>query len=72
NYYAVLAYMDNTTWIASSKEQLQNILYTATTFYKLTNIKINLNKLVLTIFNSTNTPNITFNETTIEGIKPKQ
>src|SRR5205085_11181827 len=36
-----IAYMDDTTWVAQSKEELKQILCTAASFYTLTNIKVN-------------------------------
>jgi hypothetical protein len=41
---AVLGYLDNTTWFASSKEQLENQLEIANSFYNFTDIKINHEK----------------------------
>ncbi|CAG8767998.1 13090_t:CDS:2, partial [Ambispora leptoticha] len=70
--HPVLAYMEDMTWIASSKQQLEKILTIATTFYSFTNIRVNTNKSVLAILNHTDPPSITFNNITIESIKPKQ
>ncbi|CAG8749061.1 25274_t:CDS:1, partial [Gigaspora rosea] len=36
---SVMAYMDNSLWIAESKIQLEEILKTALSFYKMTGIK---------------------------------
>jgi hypothetical protein len=41
---AVLGYLDDTTWFASSKEQLENQLHIANLFYNFTDIKINHEK----------------------------
>jgi hypothetical protein len=41
---AVLGYLDDTTWFASSKEQLEKQLYIANLFYTFTDIKINHEK----------------------------
>jgi hypothetical protein len=40
----VLGYLDDTTWFASSKEQLENQLQIANSFYNFTDIKINHEK----------------------------
>src|SRR6185437_75460 len=37
---SVLAYMDDTTWIAPSCNELEKILTTASSFYKMSNLKI--------------------------------
>ena len=44
---SVLAYMDDTLWIASSQEELANILLTAESFYNMANIKVNPTKSIL-------------------------
>ncbi|CAH1768046.1 6194_t:CDS:2, partial [Entrophospora sp. SA101] len=41
---STLAYMDDTTWITTSKENLEKILEIADDFYNLNNIQINKNK----------------------------
>jgi hypothetical protein len=41
---AVLGYLDDTTWFASSKEQLKKQLYITNSFYTFTDIKINHEK----------------------------
>ena len=43
---AVVAFADNTTWIASSKEQLEEIIKIAEDFFKINNIQINLSLLL--------------------------
>ena len=44
---SVIAYIDDSMWIAHTKEDLSKILKTADFFYHLTNICINLTKSVL-------------------------
>ncbi|CAG8763474.1 10543_t:CDS:2, partial [Ambispora leptoticha] len=70
--HSVLAYIDDTTWIVLSKQQLKAILNTATIFYSFTNIQVNPNKSVLATLNPTDTPSILFNGSNIESIKHKQ
>src|SRR5260364_457622 len=48
---AVLAYADDTTWLASSNQQMQITLDTTEEFYKINDININLKKTKLTVFN---------------------
>ena len=68
-----LAYMDDTLWIAQSQKELQNILKTATSFFHLTNIKVNPSKSILSVTNSHNTePSISFNNTLIRAVQPKE
>ncbi|CAG8645370.1 7123_t:CDS:2, partial [Paraglomus brasilianum] len=43
---SVMAYMNDSLWIAESKIQLEEILKTASSFYKMTEIKVNANKLI--------------------------
>src|SRR5260363_411210 len=43
---SVLAYMDDSLWIANSKSQLEEILETASSFYKMTGIRVNANKSI--------------------------
>src|ERR1043165_3655408 len=70
--YLVLAYMNDTIWIATSKQELSEILKTATAFYNLTNIQVNLTKLVLAT-NITKTPSsIIFDNTYIPSISTKE
>lgn len=45
-------YMDNTTWVARSQENLKNILNFATDFYRANDSSINAAKLQLLIFNA--------------------
>ena len=51
---SVLAFMDDTLWIASSKNELEQILELASSFFKMANLKINLLKSIL----STNSKNL--------------
>ena len=44
---SIMAYMDDSLWIAPSKEHLEKILTTANSFYKLNRIKVNPNKSTL-------------------------
>ena len=50
-YVSVSAFMDDTTWIAPNQKQLQQILNTATQFYKINDIHINPDKSQLMIIN---------------------
>ena len=45
---SVLAYMDDTLWIASNQTELANILSVAESFYNMANIKVNPTKSILT------------------------
>ena len=69
---AVLAYMDDTLWIADSKKELSNILQTAQSFYSFANILVNLNKSVLATTCSDIACNIEFNNTIIHAINKKE
>ena len=70
--HPVLAYMDDTIWIATSKQELSEILKTATAFYNLTNIQVNPTKSVLAT-NITKTPSsILFDNTHIPSISTKE
>jgi hypothetical protein len=53
NRTAAIAYMDDTTWIASSKQNLQEILDEAKEFYQANDSQINSMKSVLLNINST-------------------
>ena len=52
---SVLAYMDDTLWLAKSAEQLQKITNTAASFYTMAHIKVNLHKSILTSNTKLNT-----------------
>src|SRR3954454_17790871 len=49
---ADVAYMDDTTWISSSKENMNKILSIASSFYQLNSIKVNPDKSTLIVINS--------------------
>ncbi|CAG8847794.1 44781_t:CDS:1, partial [Gigaspora margarita] len=49
---AVITYADDTTWLANSKEQLEEMLRVAEDFYILNNIQINIAKSKLLVINS--------------------
>ena len=49
---AVLAYADDTTWIAKSKEELQRIINISNKFYEINDIEINSKKSELIVMNS--------------------
>ena len=68
-----MAYMDDSMWIAYTKNDLSKILNIADSFYHLTNIQVNLTKSVLI----TNTPtqpntkqNISYLDTTLNALDP--
>jgi len=48
----VLAYANNTTWVARSKEEMQKIVDIFSEFYELNDIEINSKKSELLILNS--------------------
>ena len=48
---AAVTFMDNTTWIANSRENLQRILNEAREFYIANDSQINSNKSVLLVIN---------------------
>ncbi|CAG8852142.1 8065_t:CDS:2, partial [Gigaspora margarita] len=48
---AAIAYANDTTWVASSKEQMQEIIRIAKDFYTMSHITINGKKTKLLVFN---------------------
>ena len=67
---SVLAYIDDSLWIAQDQNSLQNILETANTFYNLHNIKVNPTKsLLITNLKNTNST-IIFNREEIPIVQP--
>jgi hypothetical protein len=67
---SVLAYMDDTLWIAKTKQELEQITQTASSFYLMANIQINAAKSVFI----SNSPlsNIQFCNSTLESILASQ
>ena len=61
----VLAYTDDTTWIAKSKEELQRIIRISDKFYELNDIEINGKKLELLVINPSSTRDQVINELTV-------
>jgi ribonuclease HI len=57
---ADVAFMDDTTWIAPSKEAMDNILSIASSFYKLNSIKVNPDKSSLLTLNPSTPQNETY------------
>src|ERR1041384_1451923 len=53
---SVLAYMDDTLWIASSQEELSNIISIAESFYSIANIQVNPSKSVLSTNSKSSNP----------------
>ena len=69
-HHSIMAYMDDSLWIAPDKLTLTKILQTAASFYKYNNIKVNPAKSTL-LTNTTTTPaEITFDDTVITATKP--
>jgi ribonuclease HI len=67
---SVLAYMDDTLWIAKSKQQLSEIITIATSFFLMANIQVNPQKSVL-ISNTEDLNSIQFINSTITPISSK-
>ena len=67
---SVLAYMDDTLWIAQTKENLEKIIHTASSFYKMANIQVNPSKSVF-IAKQTEA-SISFMQTRLTSIPPSQ
>ena len=67
-YTSIMAYMDDSIWIAPDKTALENILTTANSFYKLTNITVNPSKSILTTNSKSNDKTITFDNQPISAI----
>src|SRR5437868_2260683 len=61
---SMLAYIDDTIWIAHTKNELEQIINTASSFYQIANIQVNPLKSIL-ITNSPNTTLINFINQTI-------
>jgi hypothetical protein len=68
---SVVAYMDDTIWIAKNKQELQDILKTVNSFLSYANIKVNPSKSTLITNNSDPEAKIIFQEKVIYNIKPK-
>ena len=67
--HAAVAFMDDTTWIARSKEDMENILEDARFFYKANDSQINTQKSILiTINNKSADPGIVHAGTTQEPV----
>ena len=64
---SVLAYIDNTLWIAKSQQQLHQILKTAESFYNIAKIQVNPQKSIL-ISNTKTYCQIPFMNTIITSI----
>jgi ribonuclease HI len=67
---SVLAYMDDTLWIANSKTHMEQIINTATSFYSMTDIQVNPNKSVFATNSKSNS--ITFSNVTLRSIPVSQ
>ena len=60
--------MDDMIWLAESKNQLEEIITTATSFFLLANITVNPTKSVLAAITKSKDPQIIFNHTIIKGL----
>ena len=67
---SVLAYMDDTLWIAKSKSQLNKIIKIATSFFQIADIQVNPNKSIL-VSNTVDLYSIQFINSTITPISAK-
>ena len=67
---SVLTYMDDTLWIAQSKNNLKKIIETASSFYNMANIQVNPSKSIF-ISNQT-AANISFLQTNLVSTPPNQ
>ena len=70
--FPTLAFIDNTIWLAESKNQLEEIITTITSFFSLANITVNLAKSVLATITKSKDPQIIFDHTTIKGLHNNQ
>src|SRR6185437_5991599 len=66
---SVIAFMDDTAWVASNKQEMEQITKIATSFYEMANIRVNPSKSIL-IHNSKDTQNssLTFQDQIIKNI----
>src|SRR5260364_134594 len=63
---AVIAYANDTTWIARDQETLGKTIQLAEQFYRINNIKVNANKSKLVVLNPpAMRPDVKFGESTI-------
>lgn len=70
---SVLAYMDDTLWLAPDKQTMQHIVTTAESFYNMANITVNSTKSILATNQTKDlNPIINFANTTIYTIPLKQ
>ena len=67
---SVLAYMDDTLWIAQSKTQLEEITNIASSFYSMADIQVNPNKSVF--ITKQGSSNISFLNSSLQSIPPHQ
>jgi hypothetical protein len=69
---SVMAYMDDSLWIAPNKNALEHIVSTASSFYKLNNIKVNPLKSALITNSTDDNPHILFDNTAIYANKKNE
>ena len=67
-HISIMAYMDDSLWVAPSKDSLQKILITANSFYKFARIKVNPSKSILATNSLSEEKTITFNNENINAI----